>query len=196
MLPDLVHRIFLAPIRRDLDYGVAHEHWTSTHAGVFGATPGLLGYVQNRPPQAEWSGRTHVCAETFYESRDAEKQSFASDYYQGVVVEDENRFVQRDGAWIASVSASRRARQQLAYRVFAFGHDEHTAADWLSAWDPDDIDVFALSRLPATNSRASVIALWTDDLSRATEAVMHFGPLSFLAQPVPIVRPPLAPWST
>jgi uncharacterized protein (TIGR02118 family) len=194
-MSELMHRIFLAPIRGDVDLTWAHEHWTAHHGEVFSRTPGLRGYTQNRPPRSAWSGRTHVCAESWFDDRDAEKAAFSSDYYLTAVVEDEARFVQRDQAWLSRVTMTKSASSQLAYRVLAFGQTEHGAADWLASWDPDDIDVLALSRQPWTCAELSALGLWTDDLTRAVDAVVHFGPLAFLTQPVAVVPAPESPWT-
>lgn len=192
----LLHRIFLAPLRTDVDPTKAHEHWTTQHADIFGRNPGLRGYTQNRPPRAAWSGRTHVCAEAWFDDRDAERAAFQSEYYLRDVVEDEARFVQRDQAWHSTVTMLAQARQMRAYRVFAFGQSPESAADWLATWDADDVDVFELHRLPPTAGRKSALAFWTDDLARASQAAVHFGPLSLLTAPVAVVRAPEAPWTT
>jgi hypothetical protein len=190
-----VHRIFLVPIRADLDPRQAQEHWTGRHGDVFAQTPGVLGYVQNRPPEKFFSGRTHVCAEIWFTDRAAEEASWGSEYYQREVVEDEARFLERDQAWLSALTVTRAARRTRTYRVLAFGVTEAGAADRLADWDPDDVDVYALRRQPPGLGQPSVLGLWTDDLDRAIEAVAHFGPLSLLAQPKAFVVPPEAPWS-
>jgi hypothetical protein len=190
-----VHRIFLVPFRADLDPSWAHGHWTGQHGDVFAQTPGVLGYVQNRPPPQHWSGRTHVCAEIWFADRAAERASWGSAHYVSAVVEDEARFLDRDQAWLSALTVVRRARRTRKYRVLAFGQAEENATDWLSSWDPDDLDVYALRRQPPTLGTASVLALWTDDLARATDAAAHFGPLSLLAEPKAFIVPPEAPWN-
>ena len=47
-------------------------------------TPLLAGYVQNRPLEEEWErlGSRSICSETWFADHDAEKASFASDYYR------------------------------------------------------------------------------------------------------------------
>lgn len=191
-----MHRIFLAPIRVDVDARWAHQHWTSRHAEVFARTPGLRGYTQNRPLEQDWSGRSSVCAESWFDDRDAERIAFESDYYLGAVAADEALFVQRDQAWLSAVSMARRAHTVRRYRVLAFGQSVQSAADWLRSWDPHDVDVLTLNRPPPLSSRASALGLWTDDLARATDAALHFGPLVVLAQPAAVVPAPEAPWST
>jgi hypothetical protein len=190
-----MHRIFFAPIRADVELAWAHEHWTTKHNDVFAQTPGLRGYVQNRPPQDAWSGRTHVCAESWFDDRNAERAGYASEYYRTAVTEDEERFVQRDQAWVSAVTMLRSARVQRTYRVLAFGQTEASATDWLASWDPDDIDVFELARQPWTCGKSAALGLWTDDLTRATDAVVHFGPLSILSEPVAVIVAPESPWT-
>lgn len=194
-MSELMHRIFLVPIRSDVDPRWAYEHWTTRHAEVFAQTAGLRGYTQNGPAPAAWSGRTHVCAETWFDDRAAEKAAFESDYYLTDVAEDEARFVQRDQAWLSGVTIVRSARRTRTYRVLAFGHSPESAADWIAHWDVDDVDVFSLHRQPPTCGRKSALGFWTDDFTRASEAAVHFGPLSLLTQPAAVVRAPETPWS-
>jgi len=194
-MTELMHRIFLAPLRSDVEPLWAHRHWTSRHSVVFGQTPGLLGYVQNRPPENAWAGRTHVCAEVWFEDRNAEKAAFTSPYYLADVSADEARFVDRDHAWLSATTMTRRAIATRTYRVLVFGHTEQSAAGWLADWGHEDVDVFELHRPPPTGGASSALGLWTDDQARARDAAVHFGPLSLLTQPEPVVVPPEAPWS-
>ena len=191
-----IHRIFVVPFRTGLDPRAAHAHWTGKHGDVFAQTPGVLGYVQNRPPEQHWSGRTHVCAEIWFTDRAAEEASWGTEYYKNEVTEDEARFLERDQAWLSGLTVTRSARQTSTYRVLAFGVTEASAADWLTDWDPEAVDVYALRRQPPTLGEPSVLGLWTDDLTRATAAAAHFGPLSILAQPKAFVVPPEAPWTS
>ncbi len=192
----LAHRIFLAPLRTDVDATTAQQHWTTVHAGVFAGTPGLRGYTQNRAPRADWGGRTHVCAESWFDDRDAERIAFSSEYYLSQVAVDEDRFVQRDTAWLAAVTTTRAARRMLRYRVLAFGHSDATAAEFLAAWDGEAVDVMTLHRAPPTGGRSTALGLWTDELSLAARAVAYFGPLSLLTEPVAVVAAPELPWQS
>ena len=190
-----LHRIFLVPIRTDLDPVEAHEHWTGRHSVIFGGNPGLLGYVQNRPPRSEWAGRTHICAEAWFADREAERAAFRSPYYLDEVVPDEDRFVQRGEAWHGAADVVHSAVGLRAYRVLVFGHTPDSAAAALEGWDPDAIDVYAVDRPMLIGGRRSILGLWTDDEERARGAAVRFGPLAWLTEPEPIVVPPHAPWN-
>lgn len=190
-----VHRIFLAPLRPDVDRRWAHEHWTTHHAGLFARTPGLRGYVQDRPPAASWPGRGLVCSETWFDDRPTERAAFESDHYLTDVAADEATFVQRDQAWHSVVTTARRARRTRTYRVLAFGHGPEVAAAWIEAWGPRDVDVLGLQRPAPLCSHPGALGLWTDDLDRARDAVAHFGPLCLLTRPSVVVGAPGAPWT-
>lgn len=194
-MSDLLHRIFLVPIRGDVDLRWAHEHWTDHHAEVFGANPGLRGYAQNRPPEDAWSGHTHICAEAWFDDRAAEREAFRSQYYLDEVVPDEDRFVRREQAWHSSVTDVRTASRHRTYRVLVFGQSSGSAADWLERWDTDAVDEYATDRSLPLGGRPAVLGLWTDDEARARAAVAHFGPLAWLVKPVPVVPAPHAPWN-
>lgn len=194
-MSELLHRIFLVPIRADVDLRWAHEHWTTHHAEVFGANPGLRGYAQNRPPKDSWSGRTHICAETWFDDRTAERAAFRSAYYLDEVVPDEDRFVRREEAWHSSVTDVRTAVRRRAFRVLAFGQSSESAADWLVGWDAAAVDEYAVDRALPIGGRPAILGLWTDDEARARDAAVHFGPLAWLVRPVPVISAPHAPWN-
>lgn len=191
----LMHRLFLAPLRTDVDHRWAHEHWTTRHSAVFGRTPGLRGYTQNRPPADAWSGRALVCSETWFDDRAAERAAFESDYYLTEVAADEARFVRRDAAWLSAVTVTATARQARTFRVLVFGHTPESAADLLADWDSEDVDVLILQREPPLCGRRSALGLWTDELTRATGAAVHFGPLTLLTRPFAVVPAPEPPWT-
>ena len=190
----LQHRIFVVPLRPDVDGAWAHEHWTTQHARIFGGNPALRGYVQNRPPRDAWSGRTHICAEAWFDDRDAEREAFRSAYYLDEVVEDEDRFVHRDQAWHSRVTVDRAATHPRRYRALVFGHTPATASDWLAAWDEDAVDVYTVERPLPLGGRRAILGLWSDDRARAEAAVQHFGPLASLTCPEAVVPVPEEPW--
>lgn len=104
------HRLFLVPPRLGDDVERARRHWEERHGAVFVRTPGLLGYVQNRPVDEEWlSGRGWFCSETWYADRDSERRAYASTYYQDVVAQDEATFLDRSAAWSAVMLDDRAA---------------------------------------------------------------------------------------
>lgn len=189
------HRIFLVPIRPELDPLAAHEHWTGRHSMIFGRNPGLLGYVQNRPPSADWAARTHICAEAWFADRDAERAAFRSSYYLDHVVPDEDRFVQREDAWHSPVDVVRSAAVTHSFRVLVFGHSTDSAAGALEQWAPDAVDAYTVARPMPIGGRRSILGLWTDDEQQARDAAVRFGPLAWLTRPEPVVPPPHAPWN-
>lgn len=93
-----VHRTFLAAFGSDVDPPCTHGQWTTRHAQVFARTTGLRGNTQNRPPREFWSGRPHVCSETWFDDHAAEKATAESDYDLTDVAGDVARFVHRDQA--------------------------------------------------------------------------------------------------
>ncbi|PXY28964.1 EthD domain-containing protein [Prauserella endophytica] len=98
------HRIFLVPPHGDPEDG--RVHWERRHGDLFTATPGLLGYRQNRPVAEEWArGTARFCSETWFADRDAERRAYSSAYYRDVVTADEMSFLDRDAAWSAAVVA-------------------------------------------------------------------------------------------
>lgn len=100
----MIHRIFVVPTRPDVPVDEAVDHWEQRHGAVFAATPHLAGYVQHRPSRSDQhrlGGR--VCAEAWFDDRDAESRAWGSDHYRDVVTPDEERFVDRPRAWIARV---------------------------------------------------------------------------------------------
>ncbi|PXY36568.1 EthD domain-containing protein [Prauserella flavalba] len=96
------HRIFLVPPLGDPEAG--RRHWEQRHGDLFTATPGLLGYTQNRPVAQEWArGTARFCSETWFADRDAERGAYSSAYYREVVTPDEASFLDRQAAWSAAV---------------------------------------------------------------------------------------------
>lgn len=100
----MLHRVFLVPGRGDLEPGAARRHWEQRHGDVFGPTPGLLHYRQNRPVDEQWAAGTALfCSETWYADRATERAAYASDHYRDTVTPDEASFLDRDGVWSAVV---------------------------------------------------------------------------------------------
>lgn len=194
-MSDLWHRIFLVPLRPEVDVRWAHEHWTGHHSVVFGGNPGLRGYVQNRPPRQDWAARTHICAEAWFDDKDAERAAFRSRYYLDEVVPDEDRFVQRAEAWHAGARIDRSASRRRRYRVLVFGHTPTSATLALAGWAEDEVDVYLTDRALPLGGRRSILGLWTDDPEQAAAAAARFGPLAFLTEPAAIVTPPQPPWN-
>src|SRR2546430_5176601 len=117
------HRIFLVSTRPDRSAADAQRYWRERHSRVYGQVPGLAGYVQNRPLEEEWErlGRRTVCSETWFADRESERASFATRYYEDVVVPDETSFLERESAWLGRVVEEPAPGPRAAYRVLAFG---------------------------------------------------------------------------
>lgn len=126
------HRIFLVPpIAPTAAVPHPRRHWETRHAEVFAATPGLVGYRQNRPVDAEWTrGCAWFCSETWFVDADAERAAYASRYYTDVVAQDETRFLERDEAWSAAVLDDEGPLDLVGHRILWFGEDPPAGPDW------------------------------------------------------------------
>jgi hypothetical protein len=118
----MVHRIFVVPGAPRVGSEVIRRQWTGGHPELFTRTPGLAGYVQNRPLPEEWHRLgVFVCAETWFADRQAERAAYASDHYREVVAADEARFLDRDAVWSARVAGPVSLERRSRYRVLVFG---------------------------------------------------------------------------
>ncbi|MEU3273070.1 EthD domain-containing protein [Saccharomonospora sp. NPDC006951] len=125
------HRIFLVPHRGDPE--VARSHWERRHGDLFTATPGLLGYTQNRPVDQEWDRRTaRFCSETWFADRDAEREAYASTYYRDVVAPDEASFLDRESAWASAVLGDSVPVVAEGVRVLWFDESPPPGASWVA----------------------------------------------------------------
>ncbi|NKY60604.1 EthD domain-containing protein [Nocardia flavorosea] len=114
------HRIFVVSLRGDIDLAWARQHWEHRHGALFGQTPGLIRYRQDRPLAETTDG--FVCSETWFASRAAESAAFGSAYYTETVVPDEKRFLARDTAWAGRVlHAEEPETPEAPFMVLWFG---------------------------------------------------------------------------
>ena len=181
------HRIIVVDARSDIPLAEAQRHWRERHAGVYAPTPQLAGYVQNRPLEEEWErlGRRSVCSETWFADHDAERASFASDYYRDVVMPDEGSFLDRGSAWMGRVLDEPPWEQPRArYRVLAFG------AETL-LWD-GQADRHVVDRDPAGGGARVVLSAWLDDRHEALTVARASGVFAFAAEPAVVVAPTVA----
>jgi hypothetical protein len=171
-------RIFLVPLRQDVDPVAARQHWTKSHASLFAATPGLRGYVQNRPEQGD-----HVCSETWFDDADAERRAYASDHYLSVVMHDEASFLAREEAWTAVMKGSGSRRDLLpgSHRVLVFG------------WTGDGlapgpyVEVIALDRLGPAGGPPRLLSIWGDHPDEVAHGLSQPGDLAMLTRPAIIL---------
>lgn len=171
------HRIFLVPLRARLPRADAIEHWVSRHAKVFGPTPGLRRYVQNRPLAPD---SAIVCSETWFDNRDSERAAYASAYYENVVTPDEELFLDRAAAWSARVAAGGDVPHPHGMvRVLWFGAQPLKAYNWAS---------FQLSRtVQAPGSGTMAHSMSTADPEEALAVVAASRGQAFACRPTPII---------
>ncbi|NYE35810.1 acyl-CoA synthetase (AMP-forming)/AMP-acid ligase II [Nocardioides cavernae] len=125
------HRIFVVPLATHLAPAEARRHWEQRHGRVFGATPGLLRYRQNRPVDAEWdAGRARFCSETWYADRAAERAAYDTDHYRETVAADEASFLDREGAWSAVVLDGDGLGPGGGPRILWFDESPPPGPDW------------------------------------------------------------------
>lgn len=172
------HRIILVDARRDVPVADAQRHWRELHAGVYLPTPGLAGYVQNRPLEEEWErlGRRSICSETWFADHATERASFASRYYTETVMPDERRFLDRGSAWMGRyLDAVAWPTEPSRYRVLAFGVSLPGAAE-----------------TPVDRAPSTVSSLFLDDRERALALARDADGFAFAAEPAVLRAPPSA----
>lgn len=169
------HRIFVVDLRDDLPVAEARSHWTGRHGAVFGATPGLRGYLQNRPVDEG----AFACSETEFDDRETERSAFGSAYYRDVVVGDETAFLDRDSVRAAVVLVSTFARGRSArYRAVLPGVlPEHVAGEGLG------VQSYQLDRPMSAGSAPVISFVWDDDLEAVRAVVARHGSGAFAAEP-------------
>ena len=170
------HRIILVETRPGVPVAEAQRHWRDRHADVYLPTPHLAGYVQNRPLEEEWErlGARSICSETWFADHDAEKASFASDYYRATVMPDERRFLDRESAWMGRFLDEPLWPVPLPrYRVLAFGAELRGGA------------TAAVDRPPAT-----VASVWLDDREEALALARTVDGHAFAAESAVLRSPP------
>jgi acyl-CoA thioester hydrolase len=175
------HRIFLAPYVDGRSPTAIQRYWRKVHGSVFSATPGLLGYRQNRPTEPYWDSLGHVCSELWWADRDAEREGFGSDYYATVVTEDEKRFTARDRAWHARVVSDDGIGTDATprYRVLGFGSDPSRLAGGAG----DRVALLELDRPTPGDGPPHVLSLWTDDQAEADAVAAVLDGIAFVAEP-------------
>ena len=172
------HRIIVVDTRPGVPVAEAQRHWRERHAAVYLPTPLLAGYVQNRPLEEEWErlGSRSICSETWFADHDAEKNSFASDYYRDTVMPDEHRFLNRESAWMGRfLTDAPLPSSPPRFRVLAFGATLPGA------------EGIAVDRPPSP-----IASIWLDDRAAALELARSVDGYAFAAEPAVLRVPPAA----
>lgn len=93
-------RVGMAPRAAGLTMAECQQHWRTAHADAARALPGLRAYVQNHAvlrdgePLLPYVG-FDVCAETSFDDLPAMDAAFASEQYQGAIVADELKLIDK-----------------------------------------------------------------------------------------------------
>ena len=195
MTATMQHRIFLAPARPAVSWAEAQAHWRGHHAAIMVELPGLAGYVQNRPTEEWWTQLPYLaCAETWFGSRDAEAEAWASDWYRERIAVDEERMFARDHAWSSPVTEVQTLHEGATgrYRTLAFG----ATPDRLQGVIFDGrAELLALLRPPPVPGEQNVISVWTDHGELARRLAVLLGGLAFVCEPASPLPPNVPPWS-
>ena len=94
-------RVGMAPRAAGLTPAECQTHWRTAHADAARSLPGLRGYVQNHAvlrdgePLLPYPG-FDVCAETEFDDLEAMDAAFASEQYQGAIVADELKLIDKE----------------------------------------------------------------------------------------------------
>lgn len=191
----LQHRIYLGPCRPGGDPREAHRYWRESHRQTVRGTDHLLGYVQNRPLAAWWDRVPFlVCAETWFATRADEAAFYEADYFFKVIVPDEERIIDRDASWNSAVAGVDVLTDgdRATWRVMSFGGPRERFDDALAGFSR--AEVLQLRRPVPGQGDPHVLSAWTDDAGAAADLAGRLGGLTFVANPVPVVAPPVRGW--
>lgn len=188
------HRVFLAPARPAVSWAEAQAHWRTHHAQIMIELPGLLGYIQNRPTEEWWSQLPYLaCAETWFESREAEAEAYASSWYREQIAVDEERMFAREHAWSSPVTEVRTLHEGDTgrYRTLAFG----AAPERLDgAMFDGRAELLRLLRKPPVAGERTVVSVWTEHAPLARRLAVLLGGVAFVAEPAAPLLPGEPPW--
>ena len=169
--------------------------WQHEHAPIWLRAAKLRGYVQNCPVPEWWNRMPAIaCAEDWFDSRDDEEALHDTEYYRKTVVPDEQRMFKRDNAWASTVTAVEILRDGpiQPFRVLSFGTARplrHSLAGG------DRLELLHLRLTPPLSSVPLAVSAWAPPLDAATGLAESLGGFAFVASPVPLLRPPVAPWT-
>jgi uncharacterized protein (TIGR02118 family) len=180
------HRIFLPPVRPEVDPGAAARHWATTHARLVRDMPGLLGYEQHH---ALTPARYVGWSETWFASRADEQAAFASDVYRERIAPDEDTVFAREAAWSSAVLASEVVRPgpTAGFRLLAFGAGADTPL-------PAGVVRAELLRLhqpgPGPDGADVALSAWAATADPLVAAAGRCDGLAIVSRRVAIVAPP------
>jgi hypothetical protein len=189
------HKIFLVPFLESWSAVSGQREWAEVHAPIWLASPGLCGYVQNRPVAASWNPvPTLACAEDWFSTRDDERALHETTHYREAVLPDEERLFKRANAWVSTVShvevLTEGALQR--FRVLSFGGP--TPRPNTVAGD-ERLEIVHVRRdLPLTSS-PHLVSAWASTIDLARGLAARLGGFSFVTEPVVMMAPPVRPWS-
>jgi uncharacterized protein (TIGR02118 family) len=96
----MIVRVSGAPRAAWLSGEEFQEHWRGPHGDLAGKIEGVRGYIQNHAvldhgwPLLPWPG-LDACIELEFDSLEAMDRGFASEFYRGAVMADEQSFVDK-----------------------------------------------------------------------------------------------------
>lgn len=191
-----MHRkIFFVPFLESWSAVDAQREWTEVHAPIWLASPGLRGYVQNRPIAEPWNPVPNLaCAEDWFDSRDAERALHETPHYRDVVLPDEERLFKRANAWVSTVSAVEVLVGGPAqrFRVLSLGG---STPDPTAVAGQERLEVLHVRRDPPLTSSPRIVSAWASTIDLARDVAMRFGGFSFVTEPAVLMTPPSPPWS-
>jgi hypothetical protein len=189
------HKIFLAPFVAKLSMGDGQRLWEQDHGPIWLGSPGLRGYVQNRPVRAWWDRMPRLaCAEDWFESREDEQALHQSEYYRQTVLPDEERMFSRENAWVSTVTGVEvlRPGDAQAFRVLSFGAERPDVSRLAGT---GRAELLHLRRPAPLSSSPLVLSVWTAALDEARVLAETIGGFAFVVAPAALRPPPLAPWA-
>jgi hypothetical protein len=189
------HKIFLVPFSAAWSVADGHRVWQQEHAPIWLRSPGLRGYVQNRPVE-EWWGRMPAiaCAEDWFDSREDEQALHQTEYYRETVRPDEERIFNRDNAWVSTVSSVEVLKDGpiQPFRVLSFGAPRPPASSLSADYRAE---LLHLRRPPPLSSSPLVVAAWAPTIKVAQTLAARLGGFAFVAAPAVLLPPPASPWT-
>ncbi|HEY1510180.1 MAG TPA: EthD domain-containing protein [Solirubrobacteraceae bacterium] len=189
------HKIFLVPFAEGWSVTDGNRVWQEEHAPIWLKSPGLRGYIQNRPIPEWWERMPAVaCAEDWFDSREDEAALHETAYYREIVRPDEERMFKRENAWVSTVSSVEVVRdgEMGPFRVLSFGGGPPSEAALLSE---ERVEYLHLRRSPPLCTSPVIVSAWASTIELARELSRRLGGFSIVAKPAVLLAPPVSPWT-